>query len=147
MVAEKQIETFLSHLSIEKGASKNTIAAYRRDIKSFEDFLTRQEKNLEVAVQRDIQDFLSSLRKTGIKESSLARKLVAIRAFFGFCSKEFGSQNIADEIEVPKVGKRLPKALSVEEVQRLIDSSIKFVVRDLEERSGQLSVCKVASAT
>ena len=123
MVAEKQIETFLSHLSIEKGASKNTIAAYRRDIKSFEDFLTRQEKNLEVAVQRDIQDFLSSLRKTGIKESSLARKLVAIRAFFGFCSKEFGSQNIADEIEVPKVGKRLPKALSVEEVQRLIDSN------------------------
>ena len=123
MVAEKQIETFLSHLSIEKGASKNTIAAYRRDIKSFEDFLTRQEKNLEVAVQRDIQDFLTYLRKTGIKESSLARKLVAIRTFFGFCSKEFGSQNIADEIEVPKVGKRLPKALSVEEVQRLIDSN------------------------
>ena len=123
MVAEKQIETFLSHLSIEKGASKNTIAAYRRDIKSFEDFLTRQEKNLEVAVQRDIQDFLTSLRKTGIKESSLARKLVAIRTFFGFCSKEFGSQNIADEIEVPKVGKRLPKALSIEEVQSLIDSN------------------------
>ena len=123
MVAEKQIETFLSHLSIEKGASKNTIAAYRRDIKSFEDFLTRQEKNLEVAVQRDIQDFLTYLRKTGIKESSLARKLVAIRTFFGFCSKEFGSQNIADEIEVPKVGKRLPKALSIEEVQSLIDSN------------------------
>ena len=123
MVAEKKIETFLSYLSIEKGASKNTIAAYRRDIQSFEDFLTGQGKNLEVAVKRDIQDFLTSLRKAGIKESSLARKLVAIRSFFGFISKEFGSQNIADEIDLPKVGKRLPKALSIAEVQRLIDSN------------------------
>ena len=123
MVAEKKIETFLSYLSIEKGASKNTIAAYRRDLQSFEDFLTGQGKNLEVAVKRDIQDFLTSLRKAGIKESSLARKLVAIRSFFGFISKEFGSQNIADEIDLPKVGKRLPKALSIAEVQRLIDSN------------------------
>lgn len=123
MVLANIKDSFLSHLSVERGASKHTLSAYRRDLDSFENFLEGRGKVLDDASTEDIRDFLSSLRASGLKESTIARKLVAVRSLYRFCAKENGSFDIGKELDVPKIPKRLPKALSINEVTALIESN------------------------
>lgn len=124
MVLDNSKENFLSHLSVEKGASKNTLSAYRRDLDTFEKFLaTEKNLSLENANSDNISEFVASLRSHGLRESSIARKLVAIRSFYRFRSRESGIVDIGKEISVPRIPKRLPKALTVSEIARLIDAN------------------------
>lgn len=122
MTNSAQIEVFLNHCAVERGLSKNTIAAYRRDLIKFDTFL--HGKNLEITTVQasDISDFLQNLRQFGLSDSSIARHAVAIRSLFGFLAKDQGITNIADEISPPRIPKRLPKALSIAEIESLIGS-------------------------
>jgi integrase/recombinase XerD len=120
---DSSLETFLNHLSVERGASKHTLNAYRRDLYFLLSYLAPQGKNLATAVEDDLNQYIVSLRTSGLKESTIARKVVAIRSLYAFLSKESGQKNIALEIDVPKIPKRLPKALSITEITSLIEST------------------------
>jgi len=116
------IEIFLNHCAVERGLSKNTIAAYRRDLNKFYDFLIGKNQDVTTAQSADITEFLQSLRISGLGESSIARHAVAIRSLFAFLAKDQGITNIAKEVNPPRIPKRLPKALSITEVESLIAS-------------------------
>lgn len=123
MAVDNSKEIFLGHLSVERGASKNTLAAYRRDLEALETFLEGLDCSLIEADGEKIQAFIAKLRSQGLKESSIARKLVAIRSYFRFTSRERGISDVAADIEIPRIGKRLPKALSLDDITQLIESN------------------------
>ena len=116
------IEIFLNHCAVERGLSKNTIAAYRRDLNKFHEFLFGKNQDVTTAQSADITEFLQGLRISGLGESSIARHAVAIRSLFAFLAKDQGITNIAKEVNPPRIPKRLPKALSITEVESLIGS-------------------------
>jgi len=116
------IEIFLNHCAVERGLSKNTIAAYRRDLNKFHEFLIGKNQDVTTAQSADITEFLQGLRISGLGESSIARHAVAIRSLFAFLAKDQGITNIAREVNPPRIPKRLPKALSITEVESLIAS-------------------------
>ena len=122
MASDKLIEIFLSHLSVERGMSKNTLQSYRRDLESFKDFLATKNLNIASASKVDIEQFIGSLRDEGLKASSIARNVVAIRSLYEFLAKENGIADIAREIKPPRIPKRLPKALTLSEITGLIEA-------------------------
>ena len=129
--------SYFNYLLVEKGLSKNTIAAYRRDLNRFSEYLFIVNKELNSVTADDIPLYLAWLRglnNTEFKmgESSIARNVVAIRNFFEFLAKEHGFSNLAANIHPPKIPKRLPKALSMENIDSFlkINRVDKFALRD-----------------
>ena len=102
--------------------SKNTLQSYRRDLESFKDFLATKNLDIASASKVDIEQFLGSLRDEGLKASSIARNVVAIRSIYKFLGKENGIADIAREIKPPRIPKRLPKALTLSEITGLIEA-------------------------
>ena len=113
-------EEFLAHLGVEKGLSKNTLSAYKRDISRF--ILENPDPREVTSVS--LEDHVANLRKKGLQESSISRAVVAIRNYLDFASKEGEFFNPIKDFKPPRIPKRLPKALSIEEVTSLIDSSL-----------------------
>ena len=129
--------SYFNYLLVEKGLSKNTITAYRRDLNRFSEYLFLVKKDLNSVTADDLPLYLAWLRglnNTQFKmgESSIARNVVAIRNFFEFLAKEHGFSNIASNIHPPKIPKRLPKALSLENIDSFlkINRVDKFAARD-----------------
>lgn len=123
MTNQTLIEIFLNHCSIERGLSKNTISAYRRDLGKFTDFLDVNGVNLSEVSATHLTNFIAHLRSSSLSESSLARHVVAIRSLYTFLSKDQGIVNVAKEMYPPKIPKRLPKALSIEDIDKLISAN------------------------
>lgn len=120
----KRLDEFLVFLAAEKGASANTIAAYRNDLQQLADFLAaRPGRNGWETVDRSaVQDFILSLKQRGYTETSVARKVAAVRSFFGYLSSEGSlSANPTEGLNSPRVGKTLPKAISPNEVDELLE--------------------------
>jgi integrase/recombinase XerD len=107
---------------VERGLSKNTVNAYRRDLTGFVEFLLKSKVDIEEVDAESVSKFVSELRVRGLSESSIARKVVAIRSWYAFMEKDAGVKNKVKEYLPPKIPKRLPKALTIDEVSRLINS-------------------------
>jgi integrase/recombinase XerD len=122
------LEEFLSFLSAEKGASNNTVAAYRNDIRQLATHITpKDDGNRWQKVDRMvIQDFILDLKKRKYAETTVARKVAAIRSFFSFLESEgIISANPTEGLASPRVGKMLPKAISPNEVDELLEQPCK----------------------
>ncbi len=122
MVNSDLLQTFLNHCLVEKGLSKNTVNAYRKDLTGFVEFLRKSKVDIENVNADLVSNFVSELRVKGLSDSSIARKVVAIRSWYVFMEKDAGLKNEVKEYLPPKIPKRLPKALSIDEVSRLINS-------------------------
>ena len=119
------VEIFLDHLTVERGLSRNTLLAYRRDITRYCDFLSARNRNLSEASERDIEDFLLQLRSgdgehKALSVSSAARSIIAVRGFHKFYSREHASSDPAAQVRPPTAGRRLPKALALSEIELII---------------------------
>lgn len=125
MENRESLRSFLSHLGVERGLSPNTLGSYSRDLEKLLTFLA--EKNLRVcqATEDDLREFIAKSRAEGLAESSLARMTVAIRSFFKFLAKEQGISDVARELLPPRAPQRLPKALSLNEINALLDAPAK----------------------
>ena len=123
MTNESLIEIFLNHCAVERGLSKNTVAAYRRDLGKFSEFLLSAQLNIKELNSTNIYEFSAELRNSGLSESSIARHVVAVRSLFAFLAKDQGIADIAREVVPPKIPRRLPKALTVSEVEDLINAN------------------------
>lgn len=124
MTSSSLIEIFLNHCAVERGLSKNTVSAYRRDLTKYFLFLRGSNNEIVSADPSVIQSFSASLRNSGLSESSIARHIVAIRSLYAFLAKDQGVVDIAKEINPPKIPKRLPKSLTIAEVESLINSNL-----------------------
>ena len=126
---EKLIELFLEMLSAERGAAKNTLEAYSRDIGDFSSYLAGRGRALATAKPDDLRAYLSVLNKRKFSPTSAARRLSAIRQLYRFLYDEgHRPDNPATAIEGPKRGRPLPKTLSISEVDRLLAAARNKVV-------------------
>ncbi|MEO7061806.1 MAG: site-specific tyrosine recombinase XerD [Lapillicoccus sp.] len=118
---------WLDHLQVERGAAANTLTSYRRDLARYSQFLeARGVDAAEAVVERDVSDFLASLRegtpeRRPLSASSAARTIVAVRGFHRFLALEGEvTSDPAGAVTPPRAPARLPKAIPLEDVERLL---------------------------
>ena len=114
------LDSFISHISVERGLSKNTVSSYKRDLLRFIEFLDQNGWQISTLKSEQISQFIATQRACRLADSSIARSTVAIRTLFKFLAKERGIPDVAREIEPPAIPKRLPKALSISEIDLLL---------------------------
>ena len=122
------VVSFLNHLVVERGFSKNTLEAYRNDLYQVIDFMLGRMTSSNGATWREVNlelltDYVFTLRgKRGYRESTTARKVAAIKSFFNFLVKEGSIEEDPTQLLIsPRVGRHLPKYLTEEEMERLLD--------------------------
>ncbi len=122
--AERLIELFLDMLAAERGAARNTLDAYRRDLADFAAHLGKTRGSLVTARTADVRAYLAGLSQRRLSSASAARRLSAIRQFFRFLQVEGRRRDDPSAIiEGPKRGRALPKVLSIAEVDRLLQAA------------------------
>ncbi len=118
------VANYLNFAAIEKGLSKNTISAYRLDLKKFAKFLDDHNLAVTDVSPNHVDLFLASLRSSGESaESSNARMVVTIRNLFKFLSSENRTIDPLKDYSPPSIPKRLPKALKIDEIVRIIEAT------------------------
>ncbi|HET8599630.1 MAG TPA: site-specific tyrosine recombinase XerD [Segeticoccus sp.] len=124
------ISGWLDHLRVERGASAHTLAAYRRDLRRYREFLAaRGVRDPDRVGERDVTDFLASLREGGdghppLATSSATRTLVAARGLHRFLVREgVTTTDPAGGVAPARGARRLPKAISVDQVERLLQAA------------------------
>lgn len=116
-----RIEAFLEMLAGERGAARNTIDSYKRDLADVEAFLARRDRALESASTEDLRAYLAALLDNGATASTAARRLSAMRQFFRFLYADGARpDDPTATIDSPRRGRPLPKLLSEEEVSSLL---------------------------
>jgi integrase/recombinase XerD len=123
MKFEEARSSYLDQLRIERGLSSNSISSYSRDLQKFESFLQKNKRGFERLSPQDLTEFEVSLKSLGLALSSINRTLSAVKGFYKYASLEFDITNPTLEIVSAKIARKLPKALSVDEVTKLIESA------------------------
>lgn len=133
----RAVEAFLQYLAVERGASSHTVRSYRTDLTEFRAFLdTWKISRLEQVDGRAVRAYLASLHGRGLSRSSMARKLASLRSWFRFLTRR-GSlkRNPAREVGSPKLPKRLPSFLPVDETWALFESPMPDSMRGKRDRA------------
>ena len=124
---KRDIEDFISHIMFEKRLSKNTSSSYKKDLEKYEKYL--KDKNITETKdisKSDIESYLEALKKEDMQISSIARKLTTIKAFHNYLfQKQILPIDVSETIERPKLRKKLPNVLTVDEVDRLLNIECK----------------------
>lgn len=143
---DDHIGHFLNFMSVEKGASGNTVAAYKNDLQQFDSFLIGLRGNGKPhdweELERDlIIDYLLNLKRKNYAEATVARKVAAIKSFFQYLQAE-GTirRNPTESLESPRVGRSLPKPLSVTEVDELLEQPMKRNTPEAKRDRGMLEL-------
>jgi integrase/recombinase XerD len=119
-----ELALFLDMLSAERGAAAHTIEAYTRDLSEFLAFLAAKGQKAKTASADHLRAFLAGLARKGLAPTSRARKLSAIRQFFRFLLAEgIRGDDPCSAIDSPRLGRPLPKILSLAEVETLLDTA------------------------
>jgi integrase/recombinase XerD len=121
---DRHAEAFLEMLAAERGAARNTLLAYRADLADAAGFLAARGRGLSGAGQDDLRAYLESLAAAGLSARTAARRLSALRQFHLFLYRErIRADDPTAELDRPKLGRRLPRILSVAEVAALIEAA------------------------
>ncbi|MFI7124370.1 site-specific tyrosine recombinase XerD [Nonomuraea sp. NPDC050153] len=127
---EAVLSSYLAHLAVERGLAANTLASYRRDLRRYVDHLqARGRLGLDEVGEADVLAFLAALREgdgehPALVASSAARAVSAVRGLHRFALREgVTAHDPAHEVRPPRQLRRLPKAIAVDEVERLIAAS------------------------
>jgi integrase/recombinase XerD len=130
-VIARQVETYLDHLAVERGAARNTISSYRRDLSRYTQFLAdRGITDIGRVREQDVSEFVVALRSgdperglPALAASSAARALIAVRGFHRFATAEsMAAVDVARVVRPPSPATRLPKSLPVREVLSLLEA-------------------------
>ena len=118
------LENFIEVLASEKGLATNTRVSYKNDILQFLKYIETKRKKLSEVISKDVELYISKFTNQGFEKSTISRKLSALSHFFIFLLEEkIIKKNPIQEIELPKQIKKLPKILSVSQVDKLINKS------------------------
>jgi integrase/recombinase XerD len=124
-VTNERIDQFLNFLAVEKNASSNTLAAYRNDLDQFTKFMADAFPGVapEAMTKDQMVRFVEFLRdEKKYKDTTVARKVASLKSFFGFLVGEgVIAADPTEQVKSPQVGKQLPRALTVEEVDELLE--------------------------
>ncbi len=119
MTIDEAIDSFLLELRVERGLSPLTIAAYRRDLGQFAQGANATWRH----DSEPARDFINQLRQSGRKATTQARKVAALRSFYGFSLREgIATRDVATLLDTPKPGSYLPDVLAAEQVNVILDA-------------------------
>jgi integrase/recombinase XerD len=114
------IESFLDMMSAERGASPNTLTAYKQDLLGF----LEHAGDLKRATREQVRSYLAKLSRRGLKASSQSRKLSAMRRFYAFLYSEgVRADDPCGAVDAPKLSRPLPKILSAGDVLKLVEAA------------------------
>ena len=118
------LKSFIHYLSVERGLSRNTLESYERDLTKYIDFIQKKGKTKwRETGKSDIMDYLMTLKHEGKAASTVSRAMASIRTFYRFLLQErLIDSDPSSHMYTPKLEKKLPKALNVEEVERLLNA-------------------------
>ncbi len=121
----EKVTEYLNHLTVEKGLAKNTLISYRRDLERFLKYLAENSLELAKITPELMAEYVAWLRgknstQPPLAEASIARAVVAIRNLYAFEAKENSELNLLRDFHPPKIPKRLPKALTINDISALI---------------------------
>lgn len=123
---EEQLAAFLDFLQEEQDYSQNTIAAYRNDLGQFVEFIQKQHPDIKQWQNADedvVESYVQDMKNQPYASSSIARKVAAVKSFFHFLfARGITKQDPTTQLESPKVKKRKPQTLSLDEVERLLQA-------------------------
>ncbi len=118
------VDAFLEMMSAERGAARNTLEAYRRDLADYDHFLGARQRSPRSAQREDVVAYLASLDAQGLAAASAARRLSALRQFHRFlCADQIRPDDPTRIVASPRARRPLPKVLSVAEVDRLLSAA------------------------
>ena len=122
-----ELELFANYLAVERGFSDHTLSAYRNDLSALSEFLSQlpaAPTNWENVCEQDIREFLDDLNQRGYAPSTKSRKIAATKSFFKFMKDEQIIQNNpVAELRQPRAGQSLPKALSIEDIDLILETA------------------------
>ena len=119
---DKEIQEFIAYLHNTKKTSGNTEVSYQRDLRKMESFLCdRGVKNITEVGELELEGYITYLEREKFASSSISRSVASIRAFFQYLQKEgIISEDPSENLKPPKVEKKFPEILTIEEVDRLM---------------------------
>jgi integrase/recombinase XerD len=126
--ARRVADAYLDHLAVERGLANNTLLSYRRDLRRYLDYLGDRD-DLGTVDAAAIAEFLATLREGGeehppLSASSAARTVVAVRGLHRFAAREgIVADDVTRRVRPPAPPRRLPKAIGVDEVERLLHAA------------------------
>lgn len=118
---KKLINEFITYLSVERGLAMNTLESYGRDLRQYSQYLEQDAATLDGASRQTVVNYLIYLQRQGKATATIARRLAALKAFYQFLVREkYLEQDPTANLESPKLEKRLPKVLTIREVELLL---------------------------
>jgi len=121
MKLDQALKLYLNHLSVERNLARNSLESYARDLRSYVEYLN-QKNRVKSIQENDIQDFLNS-KRSDQSEASITRLVASIRGFHKFMvQEEIADNNPAQYLSVGSKALRLPKTISSDEMNKIIDS-------------------------
>lgn len=128
----RNIKDFVSYLKIERGLAENSVQAYQNDVVKLYNYFGESSKDLNAIQYKDLQLFIGDLYDLGLSARSQARIISGIKQFFQFLVLEGEIENDPSQLlELPKIGRKLPEVLSINEIDELINAI------DLSKKEGQ----------
>lgn len=135
MIGQEALAEYIIYLKIERGLSANTVISYKRDIEKYLTFLTEKKiTQLDEISRFEILDFLQTLRQAGAADNSIIRMVSSLRKFHQYMKREsIMSDDPMQLIDTPKKASTLPKAISPQSIEKLLeapDTTTPLGVRD-----------------
>jgi integrase/recombinase XerD len=134
---EKLVEAFIQYLRDEKKLYQNTLMSYKRDVEQYLTFLHQEDvSNIQQSDKTIVSNYMSYQNDQGRAITTISRSLASIRAFYRFLiSNDFIQYNPTIGIESPKVEKKIPQILSVEEVEILLSQPKKRGLKGVRDKA------------
>lgn len=133
----EEIERFENYLSTVKRASKNTVAAYIRDLVKLENFMNEHGKKcMEEITATNLTTYVLYLERQGLSTATISRSIASIRAFFMYMLRQGRIvQDPSEQLKPPKVEKKVPETLTIEEVNLLLEQPSGDSPKELRDKA------------
>ncbi len=134
---DRTLADFINYISVEKGLAQNTLESYQRDLRAYTGFLRLNGVGSFQDSQRNhIVSYLFSLQKNGRAKATLSRNLASIRSFYHYLFQErLIVEDPSTELESPKLDKKLPRVLSTQEIDLLLEQPNSMQVAGMRDRA------------
>lgn len=133
---ERQLKYFFDFLENEKKLSENTLQSYKRDLKQFRRYLEACELHYNRVKEEDMKDYIRELQEEGKKPSSISRCIASIRSFYQFILKNKKIKvDPTQNIQSPKIEKRVPSVLTSKEVELLLDQPKDIDLKGIRDKA------------
>ena len=133
---ERQLKHFFDFLENDKKLSDNTLQSYKRDLKQFRKYLEACELHYNRVKEEDMKDYIRELQEEGKKPSSISRCIASIRSFYQFVLKNKKVKvDPTQNIQSPKIEKRVPSILTSKEVELLLDQPKDIDLKGIRDKA------------